>query len=71
MMNWHDVEVEEKIAQERYRVIVEGRRVQKYAPAGPSIYEQFLNWIGNKMVRLGQRLQQDEVSQRQSLTGTC
>ena len=70
-MNWYDVEVEEKIAQERYQVIVEGHRIQKHIPAGPSISAQFLNWIGNSLVGLGQQLQRNEDGQTQSITSPC
>ena len=66
MINWH--EVEEKIAQERYQIIVEERQVQKQVPAGSSIYEQLLNWIGNQMVRLGHQLQRNETGQTHSIT---
>lgn len=69
MINWH--EVEEKIAQERYQIIVEERQVQKQVPAGSSIYEQLLNWIGNQMVRLGQQLQRNESGQTHSITSPC
>ena len=64
MYNWNDVEVEQKIAQERYQSIVEGRRVaraRQRAKTGDvtvSPSARLLGFFGDLLVSWGCALQE-------------
>ena len=58
MMNWYEIEVEEKIAQERYRAITDPVLKQVgIKDAGPPRARQVLAWTGRRLTRLGCSLQ--------------
>ena len=63
MYNWNDVEVEQKIAQERYESIVEGRRVEQARSKETADFptsstsRRLLGWIGDLLVSWGCALQ--------------
>ena len=62
MYNWNDVKVEQEIAQERYRQIVEARRVARarrddMSTGRISWPNQLLGWLGDFLVRWGCALQ--------------
>jgi hypothetical protein len=58
VINWHDIQVEQEIAQERYEVIVQGRQLaQVQQPATEAgRYVQVRNWLGERLVNWGCQL---------------
>jgi len=72
MYNWNDVEVEQKIAQERYQSIIEGRRVartQQRTTHRLSAAGRLLGWLGDLLVVWGCALQKRRGSD--STTAVC
>lgn len=45
MYNWNDIEVEQKIAQERYQVIVQGRQIVSDKPVAASHDHRTPSWL--------------------------
>ena len=59
MAGWSEIEVEQKIAQERYQVIVQGQQVASINRKRRGlIYHRFLNYLGDKLVTWGYYLKQ-------------
>jgi len=58
MIDWYDIQVEQEIAQERYEIIVQGRRLartqQLETEAGR--YVLVRNWLGEQLVNWGCQL---------------
>lgn len=59
MINWNDIQVEQEIAQERYRMILEERKLA-HSRRGFSTrnregraIERLRNWLGAGMINLG------------------
>ena len=59
MYNWNDIEVEQKIAQERYQSIIEGRRIaraRRRATDGSPVASaggRLSGWLGDLLIRWG------------------
>ena len=57
MINWHDIQVEEKIAQERYQWLVEMKKVDQLKQSSPLRFQSILARLGHKLEVWGQNLQ--------------
>jgi hypothetical protein len=55
MFNWNDIRVEQEIAQERYQVIVQGRRLARTRSQENrrNKYARFRNWLGDQVINWG------------------
>jgi hypothetical protein len=55
MINWNDIQVEQKIAQERYEVIVQGRQLAhtRQQVDRTAYYPRFRDWLGNQIIAWG------------------
>ena len=59
MINWNDIHVEQKIAQERYEVIVRGRQLDRSrqqtikSDGKTGHYVRFRNWLGEQLMNWG------------------
>lgn len=62
MINWNDIHVEQKIAQERYQPLIQARQLERIlaetTPQPPTRYQRLLAWLGRQFIQWGQRLQE-------------
>jgi hypothetical protein len=64
MINWNDIQVEQKIAQERYQAIIQARQIDRILSQRPEqrsgilFYQRALARLGDYFIRWGNYLQQ-------------
>ena len=55
MINWNDIHVEQKIAQERYEIIRRGRQLprSRQQKDRAAYYARFRDWLGDQVITWG------------------